>query len=54
MQYSDDLWQAAAREAATPNSRISQADLAGMLSDSFALLSSPGTVNITVWLQFLG
>ncbi len=54
VQYSDDLWRAAARAAALPDSRISQADLAGLLSDSYTLLPFPGAVNITVWLDLLG
>lgn len=53
MQYSDDLWRAAARAAALPNTSISQADLAGLLDDSYTLLDFPA-VNITVWLKLLG
>lgn len=54
VQYSPELWSAAARAAAAGDARISQADLAGLLDDSYALMGYDGIVNITSWLDLVG
>jgi hypothetical protein len=53
VQYSQPLWEAAAAAAAAKDDRISQADLAGLLDDSYTLMGFSGTVNITSWLELV-